>query len=232
VALIVRIPLIRNLTNSINFLKETVSVPPEPLTSAIEPCLAALLTYPDRDLAIWTVLEPSLGIIAGCAATMRPLLKAWGLCPSGVTKPSRSHVHDETGGPGSSKKRNLFGFRRYFAKEQDLIEKDKRRLPFISEPKLISTTNLNIDPEKALPYLHYAASSASLSAVRLGDSAHSPWWVMIPIAGPKDGIGVWTSFKVDGYLNFGRNADRGRKANAAKQSEGSDERVLIRKVWV
>lgn len=31
-----------------------------------------------RDVAIWSVLEPSLGIIAGCVATLRPLFKGLG----------------------------------------------------------------------------------------------------------------------------------------------------------
>lgn len=31
-----------------------------------------------RDVAIWSVLEPSLGIIAGCVATLRPLFKDLG----------------------------------------------------------------------------------------------------------------------------------------------------------
>lgn len=31
-----------------------------------------------RDVAIWSVAEPSLGIIAGCMATLRPLVKGFG----------------------------------------------------------------------------------------------------------------------------------------------------------
>ncbi|KAJ2895661.1 integral membrane protein [Zalerion maritima] len=57
VALIVRIPYIRFLAISTDFLFETI------------------------DVAIWTVMEPGLGIMAGCAATMRPLIKAWGFGP-------------------------------------------------------------------------------------------------------------------------------------------------------
>jgi hypothetical protein len=32
-----------------------------------------------RDVATWSVAEPSLGIVAACSATLRPLFKGWGL---------------------------------------------------------------------------------------------------------------------------------------------------------
>ncbi|KAH8883947.1 hypothetical protein GQ53DRAFT_629792, partial [Thozetella sp. PMI_491] len=54
VALIVRIPYVKFLAISSDFLFETI------------------------DVAIWSVMEPSLGIIAGCIATLRPLFKSWG----------------------------------------------------------------------------------------------------------------------------------------------------------
>lgn len=54
VALLVRIPFIKVLAVSPDFLYETV------------------------DVGIWSVMEPSLGIIAGCIATLRPLVKSWG----------------------------------------------------------------------------------------------------------------------------------------------------------
>ena len=34
------------------------------------------------DVAVWSVMEPSLGIIAGCAACLRPLFKVWGFGPN------------------------------------------------------------------------------------------------------------------------------------------------------
>jgi hypothetical protein len=55
IALIVRIPYIRQIAVSADFLFETI------------------------DLAIWAVLEPSLGIIAGCLASIRPLFKGLGV---------------------------------------------------------------------------------------------------------------------------------------------------------
>lgn len=53
IALFVRIPYIKVLAISPDFLFET------------------------QDVAIWSVLEPSLGIIAGCVATLRPLFKSF-----------------------------------------------------------------------------------------------------------------------------------------------------------
>ncbi|KAI3401680.1 hypothetical protein diail_9344 [Diaporthe ilicicola] len=55
VALLVRIPFVKRLAISPDFLFETV------------------------DVAIWSVMEPSLGIIAGCVATLRPLFKSMGI---------------------------------------------------------------------------------------------------------------------------------------------------------
>lgn len=54
IALIVRIPFVRRLAITPNFLHETVYV------------------------AFWSFMEPSLGIIAGCVATLRPLFKGLG----------------------------------------------------------------------------------------------------------------------------------------------------------
>lgn len=39
-------------------------------------------------MAIWSVMEPSLGIMAGCLATMRPLFKGFGIGHS----PSRAYL--------------------------------------------------------------------------------------------------------------------------------------------
>lgn len=49
-----RIPFVKRLAITPDFLFETV------------------------DVAIWSVMEPSLGIIAGCVATLRPLFKTMG----------------------------------------------------------------------------------------------------------------------------------------------------------
>lgn len=49
-----RIPFVKRLAITPDFLFETV------------------------DVAIWSVMEPSLGIIAGCVATLRPLFKSMG----------------------------------------------------------------------------------------------------------------------------------------------------------
>lgn len=54
IALLVRIPYVKRLAITPEFLYETV------------------------DVATWSVLEPSLGIIAGCVATLRPLFKHLG----------------------------------------------------------------------------------------------------------------------------------------------------------
>lgn len=43
---------------------------------------------PFSDIAVWTVLEPSVGIIAGCIATLRPLFKRWGFGPRSTAKES------------------------------------------------------------------------------------------------------------------------------------------------
>jgi hypothetical protein len=54
IALIVRIPFVKKIAISADFLSETI------------------------DLAVWSVLEPSLGIMAGCIASIRPLFKNLG----------------------------------------------------------------------------------------------------------------------------------------------------------
>jgi hypothetical protein len=41
------------------------------------------------DVAVWAVMEPSLGIIAGCAATLRPLFTGWGFGPSSSSSSNR-----------------------------------------------------------------------------------------------------------------------------------------------
>ncbi|KAK7951134.1 uncharacterized protein PG986_006862 [Apiospora aurea] len=55
IALILRASYVRNITISADFLHDTV------------------------DVATWSVLEPALGIVAGCIATLRPLFKNLGL---------------------------------------------------------------------------------------------------------------------------------------------------------
>ncbi|KAI8235250.1 hypothetical protein K4K57_003830 [Colletotrichum sp. SAR 10_99] len=65
VALIIRIPFIRRLAISTDFLYETI------------------------DIAIWTVLEPALGIIAASVTSMRPLFQGWGFGWSTNSKHSR-----------------------------------------------------------------------------------------------------------------------------------------------
>ncbi|KAH7123461.1 integral membrane protein [Dactylonectria estremocensis] len=72
VALIVRIPYVTYLKPSIDFL------------------------YVSINIAIWTVMEPALGIIAACIATFRPLFKhrgfGWSSENEGyVVNPSQSH---------------------------------------------------------------------------------------------------------------------------------------------
>ncbi|KAM0330486.1 hypothetical protein ACHAQA_003430 [Verticillium albo-atrum] len=54
VALLVRIPYVTRLPPGLEFL------------------------YKSIDVAIWSVMEPALGIIAACVATFRPLFKNWG----------------------------------------------------------------------------------------------------------------------------------------------------------
>lgn len=63
IALIVRIPYIKKIAISADFLFETI------------------------DFAIWSVVEPSLGIMAGCIASIRPLFKTWGF---GLNRSRRS----------------------------------------------------------------------------------------------------------------------------------------------
>lgn len=52
--MIVRIPYVKKIAISADFLFETI------------------------ELAVWSVIEPSLGMIAGSIAAIRPLFKAWG----------------------------------------------------------------------------------------------------------------------------------------------------------
>ncbi|KAK0378889.1 integral membrane protein [Colletotrichum limetticola] len=65
VALIVRIPYVRRLAISADFLYETI------------------------DVAIWSVLEPALGIIAASVTSLRPLFQNWGFGWSNKSKQSR-----------------------------------------------------------------------------------------------------------------------------------------------
>ncbi|KAH9891385.1 integral membrane protein [Xylariomycetidae sp. FL2044] len=65
IALIIRIPYIRILAVSPDFLYETINV------------------------AIWSAIEPGLGIMAGCIANMRPLFKKFGV-GFRISKRSRS----------------------------------------------------------------------------------------------------------------------------------------------
>ncbi|KAK1973185.1 hypothetical protein LZ30DRAFT_611562, partial [Colletotrichum cereale] len=55
IIMIIRIPYIKVLEISADFLYQTV------------------------DVALWSLLEPSIGIIAGCMATFRPLLNTCGM---------------------------------------------------------------------------------------------------------------------------------------------------------
>lgn len=77
VALIIRIPYVKRIAISADFLYDTVS------------------------LAAWSVIEPSLGIVAGSIAAIRPLFKAWGF---GLNRSRRSnfggHSGKQRGGPG------------------------------------------------------------------------------------------------------------------------------------
>ncbi|KAI3532113.1 integral membrane protein [Colletotrichum abscissum] len=65
VALIIRIPYVRRFDVSADFLYESI------------------------DIAIWSVMEPALGIIAASVASLRPLFKSWRSGLSRRTKESR-----------------------------------------------------------------------------------------------------------------------------------------------
>ncbi|KAL0939334.1 uncharacterized protein CTRU02_205944 [Colletotrichum truncatum] len=65
VALIIRIPYVRRLAISADFLYETI------------------------DVAIWSVMEPALGIIAASVTSLRPLFHGWGFGWSSKSKQSR-----------------------------------------------------------------------------------------------------------------------------------------------
>ncbi|GKT48321.1 uncharacterized protein ColSpa_08502 [Colletotrichum spaethianum] len=76
VALIVRIPYVKRLAISADFLYETI------------------------DVAIWSVLEPALGIIAASVTSLRPLFHNWGFGWSSKSKeshPSGFNTNDPNG---------------------------------------------------------------------------------------------------------------------------------------
>ncbi|CRK42475.1 hypothetical protein BN1708_008761 [Verticillium longisporum] len=69
IALIVRIPFVRHLDISMEFLYATI------------------------DVAIWSIMEPALGIIAACTATFRPLFKNWGFGWTSKRGPRIDNIH-------------------------------------------------------------------------------------------------------------------------------------------
>jgi hypothetical protein len=75
----VRIPYVKKIAISADFLHETI------------------------DIAVWSVIEPGLGIMAGCMATIRPLFKGLGLS---LTRSSGNRYR--TGGRGSGATPKLF----------------------------------------------------------------------------------------------------------------------------
>ncbi|KAF6841256.1 integral membrane protein [Colletotrichum musicola] len=82
VALIVRIPYVKRLAISADFLYETI------------------------DVAIWSVMEPALGIIAASVTSMRPLFQGWGFGWSSNSKhsrPSGAAWPDSEGRPAAHK---------------------------------------------------------------------------------------------------------------------------------
>ncbi|KAJ0107919.1 hypothetical protein J7T55_007131 [Diaporthe amygdali] len=85
IALVVRIPFVKRLAITPDFLFETV------------------------DVAIWSVMEPSLGIIAGCVATLRPLFKTMGF---GKPTTQRYGYGSSRYGPSASTDRCTWGFAR------------------------------------------------------------------------------------------------------------------------
>lgn len=80
-----RIPFVKRLAITPDFLFETV------------------------DVAIWSVMEPSLGIIAGCVATLRPLFKSLGF---GKQTTQRYGYGSSRYGPSVSTDRRTWGFAR------------------------------------------------------------------------------------------------------------------------
>lgn len=85
IALLVRIPFVKRLAITPDFLFETV------------------------DVAIWSVMEPSLGIIAGCVATLRPLFKSMGF---GKPTTQRYGYGSSRYGPSAASERRTWGFAR------------------------------------------------------------------------------------------------------------------------
>lgn len=85
IALLVRIPFVKRLAITPDFLFETV------------------------DVAIWSVMEPSLGIIAGCVATLRPLFKGMGF---GKPTTQRYGYGSSRYGPSAASDRRAWGLGR------------------------------------------------------------------------------------------------------------------------
>jgi len=50
-------------------------------------------------------MEPGLGIIAGCAATLRPLFKAWGFGPASAARKNYGNSRTKTGSSKTSRTR-------------------------------------------------------------------------------------------------------------------------------
>lgn len=80
-----RIPFVKKLAITPDFLFETV------------------------DVAIWSVMEPSLGIIAGCVATLRPLFKTMGF---GKPTTQRYGYGSSRYGTSATSDRRTWGFAR------------------------------------------------------------------------------------------------------------------------
>lgn len=80
-----RIPFVKRLAITPDFLFETV------------------------DVAIWSVMEPSLGIIAGCVATLRPHFKSLGF---GKPTTQRHGYGSSRYGPSAASDRRTWGFAR------------------------------------------------------------------------------------------------------------------------
>ena len=76
-----------------------------PCMSSHKPPLPVLSNPLNRDVAIWSVMEPSIGIIAGCTATLRPLFKSWGFGWSS----GKNSENDAPGGGYRGSRKSGFG---------------------------------------------------------------------------------------------------------------------------